>query len=61
MGKIKGWKTLAANGIMFLVYSLQWDMLTQYVSPEMIANLTIALNAALRFVTTGPVGFKKEA
>ena len=59
MDKIKGWKTLAANGIMFLVYALQWDQLTAYVSPEMLANMTIALNAGLRFVTTGPVGFKK--
>ena len=24
MSKIKGWKTLAANGIMFVVYALQW-------------------------------------
>ena len=55
---MKGWKTIAFNGGALAVYILGWDQLTQWLSPEMIANLTVLINAGLRFVTTTPVGQK---
>lgn len=58
MGELKGWKTIGSNVILFLVFALGWEPLTEYVSSEWIASMTAALNVGLRFITTTPV-FKK--
>ena len=61
MGGVKGWKTVGSNVILFLVFALGWEPLTEYVSAEWIASMTAALNVGLRFLTTTPVFKKDEA
>ena len=52
---LKGKRTLIINGLMLLTYLLAWDQLTQYLSPQVIAGITTAVNVGLRFITTSPV------
>lgn len=59
---MKGWKTLAFNGAgAVALAALNWASgvdWTQYVSPTAGMMIVFAINGALRFMTTGPVGAK---
>ena len=57
---MKGWKTLAFNGGAAVgMAALTWAggvNWTDYVSPTAAMMIVFAVNGALRFLTTGPVG-----
>ncbi len=57
---MKGYRTLALNGAMVAGAALlQWAAgvdWSQYVSPTVAVIVAGAVNIAMRFVTTGPVG-----
>ena len=63
MTMFKGWRTLAANGVVVLVGVLAYLQTAGLASvlPAKYAWVPIALgalNVALRLITTGPVGSK---
>jgi len=58
---MKGWRTLAANAITFLTALFAWDDLATFVDPQVIIMGQAALNIALRFITTSPVGGKEPS
>ena len=55
--KIKGYKTVIMNTILFLTAMLAWFAGDSFVkiNPTTLAMITAALNFAMRFVTTSPV------
>ncbi len=55
----KGWRTIGANLTAGLAFFHTWDQLTQWVSPQMIAEGVVFVNLLLRLITTTPVGGAK--
>lgn len=58
---MKGWRTIAVNVLTFGTALFAWDGLAQFVDPQFIIMGQAAINVALRFVTTSPVGKKETA
>lgn len=52
----KGWRTIAANVITFLVTLAGWEELSKFVDPQHIVQAQAVLNILLRLLTTTPVG-----
>lgn len=59
---MKGWRTLLVNAAMatgaFLggyLLNIKWE---EYVNPSIAIMIVAAINAGLRYITTGPVGEK---
>lgn len=59
---LKGWKTLAFNlAALVLLLLNSPELLDMFPGKEkLFAFAVILINAALRFLTTTPVGFKKK-
>lgn len=53
---MKGWRTIVVNVFLAVLYLLAWQPLTSWVDPQYIVLATGAINLALRFLTTSPVG-----
>lgn len=56
--KLKGYKTILVNVLSFSAVVLGWDGLTQWLTPQQIAEALAFVNMWLRMVTTTPVGVK---
>jgi len=56
---LQGWKTVAFNALTFVSVLLAGGEITKFIEPSVIIELQAAINLALRFFTTTPMG-KKE-
>lgn len=56
-----GWKTVVLAVGSFLVYSLGWEDLQQYVSSQHIAQISAGIMLVMRLVSDGPAALKTWA
>jgi hypothetical protein len=56
---MQGWKTIAVAVVSFCIYLFAWPGLTELIDAQTVALISAALMAAMRFLTSTPLGKKR--